>query len=84
MLGEDGGLEPDYPYMLACVSCAVASSTYFTSVGPKQKGTQNRKQTAIYWSLLWGVCVLKILNTTTSLKNKEVGLLSICASLNIE
>ena len=52
--------------------------------GPKQKGTQNRKQTAIYWSLLWGVCVLKILNTTTSLKNKEVGLLSICASLNIE
>ena len=52
--------------------------------GPKVKGTQNRKQTAIYWSLLWGVCVLKILNTTTSLKNKEVGLLSICASLNIE
>ena len=52
--------------------------------GPKVKGTQNRKQTAIYWSLLWGVCVLEILNITTSLKNKEVGLFSICASLNIE
>ena len=67
-----------------CQLVVVVKLFYNKQDGPKVKGTQNRKQTAIYWSLLWGVCVLKILNTTTSLKNKEVGLLSICASLNIE
>ena len=73
-----------FKLLLQQKTTAFAKLFYNKEDGPKVKGTQNRKQTAIYWSLLWGVCVLKILNTTTSLKNKEVGLLSICASLNIE